>query len=133
MLNLLRAPCGVYIVSLSISVDEFPNRHSVMLSTIKESGKFHGKIIDNSKLHPVYLEGKDKKKIKAVLKKLGEKSSYKSSVIDDSAPVCYLCLDGGGRRVWSAIATRLCVPRHRCRIYSPLVPHCICSNQMGTG
>jgi hypothetical protein len=54
MLNLLRAPCGVYIVSLSISVDKFPNKHSVMLSTIKESGKFHGKIIDNSKLHPVY-------------------------------------------------------------------------------
>ena len=61
MLNLLCAPCGVYIVSLSIVVDGLRNNHSVMLSTIKESGKSHGKIIDNSKLHPVYLEGKDKK------------------------------------------------------------------------
>ena len=61
MLNLLRAPSGVYIVSLSIEVDGYINKHSVMLSTIKESGKCHGKIIDNSKLKPVYLEGKDKK------------------------------------------------------------------------
>jgi hypothetical protein len=61
MLNLLCAPPGVYIVSLSIEVDGFINKYSVMLSTIKESGNSHGKIIDNSKLHPVYLEGKDKK------------------------------------------------------------------------
>jgi hypothetical protein len=61
MLNLLRATPGVYIVSLFIEVDGFINNHSVMLSTIKESRKPHGKIIDNSKLHPVYLEGKDKK------------------------------------------------------------------------
>ncbi len=34
-----------------------------MLSTIQdqEPGNFQGKIIDNSKLNPVYLEGKDKK------------------------------------------------------------------------
>lgn len=61
MLNLLCAPCGVYIVSLSIVVDGFYNNHCVMLSTIQEQGKLHGKIIDNSKLHPVYLEGMDKK------------------------------------------------------------------------
>lgn len=61
MLNLLCAPCGVYIVSLSIVVDGFSNNHSVMLSTIKEPGKLHGKIIDNGKMHPVYLEGMDKK------------------------------------------------------------------------
>jgi hypothetical protein len=61
MLNLLRAPSGVYIVSLSIEVDGLLNKHSVMLSTIQEPGKLHGKIIDNSRLCPVYLEGKDKK------------------------------------------------------------------------
>jgi hypothetical protein len=32
-----------------------------MLSTIEEQGKLHGKIVDNSRLRPVYLEGKDKK------------------------------------------------------------------------
>ena len=61
MLNLLRAPSGVYICSLSIEVDGLLNKHSVMLSTIEEPGKLHGKIIDNSRLCPVYLEGKDKK------------------------------------------------------------------------
>ena len=61
MLNLLCAPSGVYIVSLSIEVDRLVNKHSVMLSTIQEPGKLHGKIIDNSRLCPVYLEGKDKK------------------------------------------------------------------------
>ena len=61
MLNLLRAPSGVYIVSLSIEVDGLVNKHSVMLSTIEEPGKLHGKIIDNSRLRPVYLENMDKK------------------------------------------------------------------------
>jgi hypothetical protein len=61
LLNLLRAPSGVYIVSLSIEVDRLVNKHSVMLSTIEEPGKLHGKIVDNSRLRPVYLEGKDKK------------------------------------------------------------------------
>jgi len=85
LLNLLSAPSGVYIVSLSIKVDGVVNKHSVMLSTIQEPGKLHGKIIDNSRLCPVYLEGKDKKfkssAIKAWLKvfvqntKLGEWSS----------------------------------------------------------
>ena len=61
LLNLLRAPSGVYIVSLFIEVDGLVNKHSVMLSTIEEPGKLHGKIVDNSRLRPVYLEGKDKK------------------------------------------------------------------------
>ena len=79
LLNLLRAPSGVYIVSLSIEVDGLVNNHSVMLSTIEEPGKLHGKIIDNSRLRPVYLENMDKKD-KVVLVEHGGRSSYKTQV-----------------------------------------------------
>ena len=57
MLNLLKAPRGVYLVSLLVIVeDSIRNKHCVMLSTHAPFGK----LIDNSgKMVPVYLEKKD--------------------------------------------------------------------------
>ena len=61
MLNLLKAPRGVYLVSLLVIVeDSIRNKHCVMLSTMKEKHAPFGKLIDNSgKMVPTYLEKKD--------------------------------------------------------------------------
>jgi len=72
MLNLLRAPPGVYLVSLLVTVEGVQNKHCVMLSTIKERHAPFGKLIDNhGKMVPAYLQKKDttgKEKAKAAWK-----------------------------------------------------------------
>ena len=60
LLNLLRAPRGVYLVSLLVIVDGVRNKHCVMLSTLKEKRAPFGKLIDNhGKMRPTYMEKKD--------------------------------------------------------------------------
>ena len=60
LLNLLRAPSGVFLVSLLVTVDGVRNKHCVMLSTLKERHAPFGKLIDNhGKMVPTYLEKKD--------------------------------------------------------------------------
>ena len=60
LLNLLRAPSGVFLVSLLVIVDGVRNKHCVMLSTLKERHAPFGKLIDNhGKMVPTYLEKKD--------------------------------------------------------------------------
>ena len=60
LLNLLRAPPGVFLVSLLVIVDGVRNKHCVILSTLKEKHAPFGKLIDNhGKMVPTYLEKKD--------------------------------------------------------------------------
>ena len=75
LLNLLKAPRGVYLVSLLVIVEgSVRNKRCVMLSTMKEKHAF-GKLIDNSgKMAMVYLEKKDTNG-KEAAKKLGRNSS----------------------------------------------------------
>eukprot|EP00035_Acanthoeca_spectabilis_P003980 m.97375 g.97375 ORF g.97375 m.97375 type:complete len:344 (+) comp12397_c0_seq2:881-1912(+) len=62
LLDVLKAPPGIYIVRLLVVADDVDNMHAVMLSTIPEENTPHGKLIDNSpKQKPIYLEAKDKK------------------------------------------------------------------------
>ena len=60
LLNLLRAPPGVFLVSLLVIMDGVRNKHCVMLSTLKEKHAPFGKLIDNhGKMVPTYVEKKD--------------------------------------------------------------------------
>ena len=60
MLNLLRAPAGVYLVSLQVIIDGKESKHGVVLSKLAEEHAPHGKLIDNhGKMQPCYLESKD--------------------------------------------------------------------------
>ncbi|KOO28149.1 hypothetical protein Ctob_009736 [Chrysochromulina tobinii] len=60
MLNLLRAPAGVYLVSLQVIIDGKESKHGVVLSKLAEEHAPHGKLIDNhGKMQPCYLEAKD--------------------------------------------------------------------------
>ncbi len=61
MLNLLSAEPGVYLAGLKVVLDGKEYKHCVMVSTIPEEGKPHGKMIDNhSGMKPVYLEAGDR-------------------------------------------------------------------------
>ena len=58
LLNLLRAPCGAYMV---VIVQGVRSKHCVMLSTLREKHAPFGKLIDNhGKMLPVYLQKKDR-------------------------------------------------------------------------
>ena len=60
LLNLLKAPAGVYLVSLEVFVDGKASKHGVMLSRLAEVRAPHGKLIDNhGKMEPCYLEARD--------------------------------------------------------------------------
>ena len=60
LLNLLRAPAGVYLVSLQVIIDGKESKHGVVLSKLAEEHAPHGKLIDNhGKMQPCYLESKD--------------------------------------------------------------------------
>ena len=59
MLNLLCAEVGVFVVGLVVTVDGKKNFHAVMLSKIKEKHAPFGRLVDNTKAKPVYIEKKD--------------------------------------------------------------------------
>ena len=61
LLNLLCAPRGVYIVSLLVIVGDARNKHSVMLSTVRERHAPFGKLVDNhGKMVPAYIQKRDR-------------------------------------------------------------------------
>ena len=60
MLNLLKAAPGAYVAILRVTVENQPNRHAVLVSTIPEEHCALGKLVDNGgAMRPIYIEAKD--------------------------------------------------------------------------
>ena len=59
MLNLLRAPAGVYLVSLQVIFDGKESKHDAVLSKLAVEHAPHGKLINNhGKMRPCYVEAR---------------------------------------------------------------------------
>ena len=59
LLNLLRAPAGVYLVSLQVIFDGKESKHDAVLSKLAVEYAPHGKLINNhGKMRPCYVEAR---------------------------------------------------------------------------
>ena len=107
MLNLLKAAPGAYVAILRVTVENQPNRHAVLVSTIPEAHCALGKLVDNGgAMRPVYIEAKD------TMHKPAAKHAFKSLLEQRVGHVCRLYGRSGGSLRASAHFTRsLNVPR----------------------
>jgi hypothetical protein len=78
MLNLLRAPAGVYLVSLQVIFDGKESKHDAVLSKLAVEHAPHGKLINNhGKMRPCYVEAR-KQMARIRRKRRGSSSSART-------------------------------------------------------
>ena len=78
LLNLLRAPAGVYLVSLQVIFDGKESKHDAVLSKLAVEHAPHGKLINNhGKMRPCYVEAR-KQMARIRRKRRGSSSSART-------------------------------------------------------